>query len=90
MISGLPTISSLLHERKLYFLGKILTLPKVPKGLLDILKLRLNILNVDSDSNSTGFLGEKLHSLETYNLMPYLHMAESINFLFIQKMETDC
>ena len=46
--------------------------------MLDILKLRLNMLNVDSDSKSTDFLGEILHSLETYNLMPYLHLWQRV------------
>ena len=60
VISGLPTIGSLLDKKKLYFLGRILTLPKVPKVVLDILKLRLNMLNLDSGSKSTGFLGEDI------------------------------
>ena len=58
VISGLSTIGSLLHQKKLYFLGRILTLSQVPEVVLDILKLRLNVLNVDSDSKSTGFMGE--------------------------------
>ena len=78
VISGLPTIGSLLHQKKLYFLGRILTLPKVPKVVLDILKLRLNMLNGDSVSKPTGFLGEILHSLETCNLMPYLHLWQRV------------
>ena len=79
IISGLPTVGSLLHQKKLYFLGRILTLPEVPKVVLDILKLRLNMLNVDSDSNSIGFLSEILHSLETYKLMPYLHLWQRVS-----------
>ena len=79
IISGLPTVGSLLHQKKLYFLGRILTLPEVPKVVLDILKLRLNMLNVDSDSNSIGFLSEILYSLETYNLMPYLHLWQRVS-----------
>ena len=79
IISGLPTVGSLLHQKKLYFLGRILTLPEVPNVVLDILKLRLNMLNVDSDSNSIGFLSEILHSLETYNLMPYLHLWQRVS-----------
>ena len=47
--------------------------------MLDILKLRLNMLNVDSDSKSIGFLGEILQSLETYNLMPYLHLWQRVS-----------
>ena len=66
-------------RKKLYFLGRILTLPEVPKVVLDILKLRLNMLNVDSDSNSIGFLSEILHSLETYDLMPYLHLWQRVS-----------
>ena len=46
VISGLPTAGSLLHQKKLYFLDRILTLPKVSKVVQDILKLRLNMLNV--------------------------------------------
>ena len=79
IISGLPTIGSLLHQKKLYFLDRIITLQKVPKVVLDIFKLRLNMLSVDSDSNSIGFLGEILHSLETYNLMPYLHLWQRVS-----------
>ena len=77
--SGHPTIGSLLHQKKLYFLDRILTLPKAPKVVPDILKLRLNMLNVDSDSKSNGFLGEILHSLETYNLVPYLHLWQRVS-----------
>ena len=77
--SGLPTTGSLLHQKKLYFLGRILTLTKVPKVVLSILKLRLNMLNVDCDSKSIDFLGETLHSLETYNLMPYLHLWQRVS-----------
>ena len=47
--------------------------------MLDILKLRVNMLNVDGDSNSIGFLGEILHSLETYSLMPYLHLWQRVS-----------
>ena len=73
-----PTIGSLLHQRKLYFLGKILTLPNVAKAVLDILKLRLNMLNVGNDSKSTGFLG-KIYTLEIYNSMPYLHLWQRVS-----------
>ena len=45
----------------------------------DILKLRLNMLNVDSDSKSTGFLGEILHLVETYNLMPNLNLWQRVS-----------
>ena len=37
------------------------------------------MLNVDSDSKPAGFLGEILHSLETYNLMPYLHLRQRVS-----------
>ena len=79
VISGLLTIGSLLHQKKLSFLGIIFTLPNVPKVVLDIFKLRLNMLNVDSDSKSIGFLGEILHSLERYNLMPFLHLWQRVS-----------
>ena len=92
IISGLPNVGSLSHQKKLYFLGRILTLPEVHKVVLDILKLRLNMLNVDSDSNSIGFLSEILHSfivnIQFNALSP--SMVKSINFPVIQKMETDC
>ena len=73
------TVANGTFQKKLCFLGRILTLPEVPKVVLDILKLRLNMLNVDSDSNSIGFLSEILHSLETYNLMPYLHLWQRVS-----------
>ena len=34
---------------------------------------------MDNDSKSIGFLGEILHSLETYNLMPYLHLWKRVS-----------
>ena len=37
------------------------------------------MLNVDSDSKSIGFLGGILHSLETYNLMPCLHLWQRVS-----------
>ena len=79
VIGGLPTIGSLLHQKELYFLGRILTLPKVLEVVQDTLKLRLNMLNVDSGSKSIGFLGKILHVLETYNLIPYLHLWQSVS-----------
>ena len=79
VISGLPTIGFSLRQKKLYFLGRKLAVPKVPKIVLDILRLRLNMLNVDSDSKSIGFLSEILHSLETYKLMPYLYLWKRVS-----------
>ena len=67
VISGLPTIALCCIRKGYIFSAEILTLPKVPKVMIDILKLRLNMLNVDSDSKSTGFLGAILHPLESYN-----------------------
>ena len=42
--------------------------------MLDIL-----MLNVDSDSKPIGFLGEILHSLETYKLTPYIHLWQRVS-----------
>ena len=79
VISRLPTTGSLLHQKKLYFLGRILTLPKVLKVVLDtVFKLRLDMLNVDRDSKLTGFLGESLRLLETY-LMRLCHPWQKIS-----------
>ena len=69
----------LLRQKRLYFLGRILTLPKILKVVLDILKLRVSVLNTDSDSIPIGFLGGILHSLETYMLTPYLHLWQRVS-----------
>ena len=99
MGSGLPTIGSLLHQKKLqctFSWQNLVTLRKVPKVVLHILKLRLNMLNVDSDFKSIGFLGKILHihSLETYSphtetgnrflTVEFLNMKERI-FLLPQR-----
>ena len=34
---------------------------------------------MDSDSKSIGFLGEILQSLETYHVMPYLHLWQRVS-----------
>ena len=43
IISGLSTISTLLHQKRLYFLGRIISLKKIPKVVSDILRARLTI-----------------------------------------------
>ena len=37
------------------------------------------MLNVYSDSKPICFLGKILHLLETYNLMPYLHLWQRVS-----------
>ena len=37
IISGRPTISTLLHQKRLHFLGRIISLKKIPKIVFDIL-----------------------------------------------------
>ena len=45
IISGLPTISTLLHQKRLYFLGRIISLKKIPKVVSDIFRARLHTLD---------------------------------------------
>ena len=45
IISGLPTISTLLHQKRLYFLGRIISLKKIPRVVSGILRARLHTLD---------------------------------------------
>ena len=78
VISGVSTIDSLLHHKNLS-LQNPFALSKGPKVFSDILKLRLNVMNTDSNSKPVGFLGEILHSLEAYNLLPYPQLWQRVS-----------
>ena len=61
IISGLPTISTLLHQKRLYFLGRIISLKKIPKVVSDIFRARLHTLDDNNLVAPRVFL-VKLHS----------------------------
>ena len=61
IISGLPTISILLHQKRLYFLGRIISLKKIPKVVSGILRARLQTLDDNNLLPLRVFL-VKLHS----------------------------
>ena len=62
IISGLSTISTLLHQKRLYFLGRIISLKKIPKIVFDIFMARLHTLDDNNLVAPQGFLDEIAHT----------------------------
>ena len=79
IISGLPTISTLLHQKRLYFLGRIISLKKIPKVVSDILRARLQTLDNNNFVAPQGFLGEIAQSLKMFDLTSYLSLWQRVS-----------
>ena len=79
IISGLPTISTLLHQKRLYFLGRIISLKKIPKIVSDIFKARLHTLDDNNFVAPQGFLGEIAQSLKLFGLTSYLLLWQRVS-----------
>ena len=79
IISGLPTISTLLHQKRVYFLGRIISLKKIPKVLTDIFRARLQTLDDNNLVAPQGFLGEIAQSLKMFDLTSYLSLWQRVS-----------
>ena len=79
IISGLPTISTLLHQKRLYFLGRIISLKKIPKVVSDIFRARLQTLNDNNLVAPQGFLGEIAQSLKMFDLTSYQSLWQRVS-----------
>ena len=86
IISGLPTISTLLHQKRLYFLGIIISLKKIPKVVSDIFRARLHTLDDNNLVAPQGFLGEIAQSLKMFHLTYCLLLWQRVSiFLTYRK-----
>ena len=79
IISGLPTIRTLLHQKRLYFLGRIISLKKIPKVVSDILRARLQTLDDNNLVAPQGFFGEIAQSLKMFDLTSYLSLWQRVS-----------
>ena len=79
IISGLPTISTLLHQKRLYFLGRIISFKKIPKIVSDIFMARLHTLEYNNLVAPQGFLGEIAQSLKMFDLTSYLLLWQRVS-----------
>ena len=61
-----------LSTRKLYFLGRIITLPKIPDDVKAVMKSRLLDFFEGDNSSPHGFLHDIVCLLEKYELMTYV------------------
>ena len=77
--SGLPTISTLLHQKRLCFLGRIISLKKIPKIVSDIFRARLHTLDDNNLVAPQGFLGEIAQSLKMFDLTSYLLLWQRVS-----------
>ena len=78
IISGLQSISTLLHQKRLYFLGRIISLKKIPKVVSDIFRARLQTLDDNNSVAPQGFLGETAQSLKMFDLTSYLLLWQRV------------
>ena len=86
IISGLPTISTLLHQKRLYFFGRIISLKKIPKVVSDIFRARLHTLDDNNSVAPQGFLGGIAQSLKMFDLTSYLLLWQKLSiFLTYRK-----
>ena len=72
IVSGIPSVATIINQKKLYFLGRIITLPKIPDVVIAVMKLRLLDCFDGDNSSPHGFLHDILCLLEKYELMTYV------------------
>ena len=79
IISGFPTISTLSHQKRLYFLGRFTSLKKIPKIVSDIFRARLHTFDDNNLVAPQGFLGEIAQSLKMFDLTSYLLLWQKVS-----------
>ena len=67
-VSSIPSAATIINQKKLYFLGRIITLPKIP----GVMKSRLLDFFEGDNSSLHGFLRDIVCVLEKYELMTYV------------------
>ena len=69
IVSGIPPVATLINQKKLYFLGRIVTLPKIPDVVKAVMKSRLLDFFQGGNSSPHGFLHDIACLLEKDKLM---------------------
>ena len=69
IVSGIPPVATLINQKKLYFLGRIVTLPKIPYVVKAVMKSRLLDFFEGGNSSPHGFLHDIACLLEKDKLM---------------------
>ena len=72
IVSGIPSVAAIINQKKLYFLGRIITLPKIPDVVKSVMKSRLLDFFEEDNSSPHGFLRDIVCLLEKYELMTYM------------------
>ena len=72
IISGLLTIQTLIDQRKLFFLARIITSHKIPSLINNLYRLRLFHPFQGPENYITGFVKDTIDCLAKYGLEPYL------------------
>ena len=75
IISGLLTIETLIDERKLFFLARIITSYKMPPLINNLYRLRLLQSFQGPENYITGFITDTIDCLAKYGLEPYLEQC---------------
>ena len=72
VVSSIPSVATSINQKKLFFLGRIITLPKIPHVVKAVMKSRL-LDFFEGDNNSPhGFLHDIVYLQEKYELMTYV------------------
>ena len=70
---------TLLHQKRLYFLARIISLKKIPKEVFDIFRARLHTLDYNNLVAPQGFHGEIAQSLKMFDLTSYLLLWQRVS-----------
>ena len=71
IVSGILSVATIINQKKLYFLGRIITLPKIPDVVKAVMKSRFLDFFDRDNSSPRGFLHDIVCLLEKYELMTY-------------------
>ena len=69
IVSGIPSVATIINQKKLYFLGKIITLPKIPDVVKAVMKSRFLDFFDGDNSSPHSFLHDIVCLPEKYDLM---------------------
>ena len=69
IVSGIPSVATIINQKKLYFLGRIITLPKIPDVVKEVMKSRFLDFFDGDNSSPHGFLHDIVCLPEKCDLM---------------------
>ena len=72
IVSDIPSVATIINQKKLYFLARIVALSKIPDVVQAVMKSRLLDFFEGDNSSPHGFLYDIVCLIEKYELMTYV------------------